>query len=202
MEKGIPEQRVGWHRAIDTSGSIQWQARLVLSVRFREMRTNKTSEIGEFVLPRTRIAHAQVYVCECIWIWGLLQSFSSGQTEAVLYLFSFFFLKQKSKIPKHWTPLFTYTVPNLSPCCMSQPGLLPEAILPVWDKRTGRLGLVDIRELNGDMGLPSYPSMTSHPLLAVVWPVSPGLPMARWDAVGGGGTQWRRPSPPHPNPHF
>lgn len=102
------------------------------------------------------------------------------------YTSYFLFLSRNVK-SQNTEPIFTYTVPNLTPCCMSQPGLSPGAMSPVWDKRTGRLGWVDIRGPNGGTSPPSYPSTTSHPPLAVVRPVSLGLSMARWDAVGRGG---------------
>lgn len=133
-------------------------------------------------------------VCECVW--GLSQSFPSGQVKAVLYSFYFLFEAEK-KNPNHWTPLFTNTVPNLAPCCVSCPGLWPPEQCHLFEKG-GQVGWGEWTWegwwVTWVVSLPN-PSMTSHPPLAVVGPVSPGLFIARWDAVGRGDTRWCHPHP-------
>lgn len=105
-------------------------------------------------------------MCECVWVWGLLQSFPSGQAEAVLYFFLFsffsffliFFFRQKRK-SQTLNPTFDQHSAKSHPLlCESSRALTPRTMPPFWKKkRTGRLGWMDMRGMKGDMGLPYQP---------------------------------------------
>lgn len=122
------------------------------------MRTNKMFELGEFRLPRTRMAHAWVCVCECVWVWGLLQSFPSGQAEAVLYFFLIsLFLSRKEKSPS-LNPTFRQHSAKPRPLRRESSRALTPRTMPAFgDRRIGRLGGLDMRGTKGDVGLPSQP---------------------------------------------
>lgn len=133
-------------------------------------------------------------MCEC-----LPQSFPSGQAEAVLYFFLLsYFFKAEKKIPKHWTPFFTNTVPNLTAYCASGPGLWPpEQCHPLM--KGGQAGWW-VGERGEGWRRSAFPTLniTSHPPLA--WSdLFLFLVMARWDAVRKGDTIWRRPYPTLPH---
>ncbi len=158
------------------------------------MTTNKMFELGEFKLPQTRMAHAWVYV----WVRmgmrpsAVLSIWPSWSSSILLFIFSFLSRKEKSQT---LNPTFHQHSAKPRPSlCESSRALTPRTMPPFWERRTGRLGWVDTRGMKGDVGLRS-PSMTFHPPLAVVGPVSLGLFMARWDAVGRGNTVWRSPHP-------
>lgn len=164
----------------------------MLSVKFREMRTKEMFELGEFRLPWTRMAHAWVYVWMRMGIKPpAVLSIRPSWSSPILLIFSFFLSRKEN--PKHRTPLFTNTVPNFAPCCVSRPGLWPpEQCHPF--ERGGQVGLGGRTWEGGRVTwVPlSNLSMTSHPPLAIIWLFSLGFFMARWDAVGTGGHS------PHP----
>lgn len=145
-------------------------------------------------------------MCECVWVWGLLQSFPSGQAEAVLYFFLFsffsffliFFFLGRKENPKHWTPLLTNTVPNLTPCCVSRPGLWPPEQCHPFEKKRGQVGWGGWTWEGWRVTWVSLtnPSMTSHPPLAIIWPVSLGFFMARWDVAWRGAAHYSVASTP------
>lgn len=125
----------------------------------------------------------------CIW-----PSWSSS----ILH-FIFSFLSRKRKNSNHWTPLFTNTVPKLAPCCLSHPGLWPPEQCQPCEKagQVGWGGWTWEGWRVTQVSLPN-PSMTSHPPLANIWPVSHGLFTARWDGFRRGGGHGVSPVAPHP----
>lgn len=142
--------------------------------------------LGELRLPRTRMAHAWVYV----WVRmgmrssAVLPVWPSWSSSILLFIFSFLSRKEN---PKHWTPLFTITVPNLALCCVSRLGLWPPEQCHPSETR-GQVGWGGWTWEGWKVTWVFLPnqSMTSHPPLAAVWPVSLGFFMARWGGVGRG----------------
>lgn len=146
-------------------------------------------ERGDVRLPWSSMAHAWVYV----WVPPTVLSIWTSWSSSIL-LFTFLFFKAEKKIPKHWTPFFTNTVPNLTAYCASGPGLWPpEQCHPLM--KGGQAGWW-VGERGEGWRRSAFPTLniTSHPPLA--WSdLFLFLVMARWDAVRKGDTIWRRPYP-------
>lgn len=130
----------------------------MLSVKFREMRTKEMFELGEFRLPRTRMAHAWVYVWMRMGIKPpAVLSIRPSWSSSILLIFSFFKQKRKSQT---LNPTFHQHGAKLRPLlCKSSRALTPRTMSPFWERErtTGRLGWVDMRGRKGDVGLPSKP---------------------------------------------
>lgn len=133
------------------------------------------------------MAHACVYVWVRMDMWpsAVLPIWPSWSSSILLFIFSF--LSRKKKIPN--------TEPHVSPTqCQTSPHAV--WVVQGFDPQNN----ATLYENEGQVGWGGWtldewrvtwvslhnPSMTSHPPLAVVWPVSLRFFVARWDADGRG----------------